>query len=282
MGYMINLDKKYGLPKWLLTFFSILIVILIGLIDYFNGIEISVAILYLLPIMYVVWFIDRSTAWFLSAICALEGFMADYLLGHVYLNPFAPYWNAFVWLIFFAAFVFIVSSLKATLEEEREIYRYDPLSKVFNRKAFYEILLNEIQRSIRYNHPITLVYIDCDNFKIINDKHGHKIGDILLKTLAETIKRNLRNVDVIGRMGGDEFTLILPESNFESANFVLMKLQKLTTEMFKRKKWPVTLSIGACTYIEPPLSADAAIQHVDKLMYQAKNSGKNKIVHRIA
>ena len=119
-------------------------------------------------------------------------------------------------------------------------------------------------------------------FKIINDKHGHKIGDILLKTLAETIKRNLRNVDVIGRMGGDEFTLILPESNFESANFVLMKLQKLTTEMFKRKKWPVTLSIGACTYIEPPLSADAAIQHVDKLMYQAKNSGKNKVVHRIA
>ena len=279
---MLNLDKKYELPKWLLTFFSILIVILIGLIDYFNGIEISVAILYLLPIMYVVWFVDRITAWILSTICALEGFIADNLLGHLYINPFAPYWNAFVWLMFFAAFVFIVSTLKENLEEERKVYRYDPLTNVFNRKAFYEILLNEIQRSIRYNHPITLVYMDCDNFKSINDKHGHKTGDILLKTLVETIIRNIRNVDIIGRMGGDEFTLILPESNFESANIVLLKLQKLTTAMLMRKKWAVTLSIGACTYIEPPLSADAAIQYVDKLMYQAKNNGKNKIVHRIA
>ena len=279
---MLNLNKKYVLPKWLLTFFSVLIIILIGLIDYFNGIEISVAILYLLPIMYAVWFVDRTTAWILSALCAVEGFIADYLFGHIYINPFAPYWNAFVWLVFFAALVFIVSSLRENLEEERKIYRYDPLTSVFNRKAFYEILLNEIQRSIRYNHPITLVYMDCDNFKSINDKHGHKTGDILLKALAETIKLNIRNVDIVGRLGGDEFALILPESNFQSANIVLTKLQKLTTAMFKRKKWPVTLSIGACTYIEPPLSADAAIQNVDKLMYQAKNSGKNKITHRIA
>jgi diguanylate cyclase (GGDEF)-like protein len=278
---MVNLDKKYQLPKWILIFFSIIMVLLIGLIDYFNGIEISVAILYLLPIMYVAWFVDKTTAWVLSGICAFEGFLADYLLGHQYLNPFAPYWNAFVWLVFFAVSVFIVTSLRENLEEEREVYRYDPLTKVFNRKSFYEILLNEIQRSIRYNHPITLVYIDCDNFKSINDKHGHKEGDTLLKTLAETITLNIRNVDIVGRFGGDEFVLILPESNFESANIVLIKLQKITTAMFKRKKWPVTLSIGACTYIEPPLSIDAAIQNVDKLMYKAKNGGKNKIVHRI-
>lgn len=278
---MVNLDKKYQLPKWLLTFFSILMVLLIGLIDYFNGIEINVAILYLLPVMYVAWFVDRTTAWILSGICSIEGFMADFLLGHVYQNPFAPYWNAFVWLVFFAISVFIVTSLKDNLEEEREVYRYDPLTKVFNRKAFYEILLSEIQRSIRYNHPITLVYIDCDNFKSINDNHGHKTGDILLKTLAETITLNIRNVDIVGRFGGDEFVLILPESNFDSSNIVLEKLQKISTAMFKRKKWPVTLSIGACTYVEPPLSADAAIQNVDKLMYKAKNGGKNKIVHRI-
>ena len=279
---MLNLDKKYQLPKWMLVFFSFLMVLLIGLIDYFNGIEISVAILYLLPIMYVAWYVNRINAWILSGLCAVENFIANTTLGHVYINPFAPYWNAFVWLLFFTIFVFVINSLRGNLEEERKVYRYDPLTKVFNRKAFYEILLSEIQRSIRYNHPITLVYIDCDNFKKINDKHGHKTGDSLLKILAETITLNIRNVDIVGRLGGDEFALILPESNFESANIVLIKLQKLTTAMFNRKKWPVTLSIGACTYIEPPLSADAAIQNVDKLMYKAKNDGKNKIVHRIA
>ena len=279
---MLNLDKKYHLPKWLLFFFSILMVLLIGLIDYYNGIEISVAILYLLPIMYVAWFVDRTFAWILSGLCSIEGFLADFLLGHIYTNPFAPYWNAFVWLLFFAIFVYVINTLKISLEEERKIFRFDNLTKVFNRKAFYEILLNEIQRSIRYSHPITLVYIDCDNFKSINDTRGHKTGDILLKTLAETITLNIRNVDIVGRMGGDEFALILPESNFEAANIVLTKLQKLTSAMFKRKKWPVSLSIGACTYVEPPLSADAAIQNVDKLMYKAKNEGKNKIVHRIA
>lgn len=279
---MLFLDKKYKLPKELLIFFSALMVLLIGLIDYFNGIEISVAILYLLPIMYVVWFVDRFTAWILSFICAVEGFVADYLYGHTYINPFAPYWNAFVWLVFFAVFVFILASLKEKLEKERKINRYDQLTNVFNRNAFYEILLNEIQRSIRYNHPITLVYIDCDDFKAINDTYGHKTGDNLLQILVETITLNVRNVDIVGRLGGDEFALILPESNFESANIVLTKLQKLTTAMFKRKKWKVSLSIGACTYVEPPLSADAAIQHVDKLMYKAKKEGKNKIVHRIA
>jgi diguanylate cyclase (GGDEF)-like protein len=278
---LFNLDSKSNLPKWLLIVFASIMVILIGLIDYFTGIEVSVAILYLLPVMYVVWFVDRMAAWILSLVCAIEVFLADIVYGHIYSNPFAPYWNAFVWLAFFMLLVYMLSSLRDNLEHEREISRYDALTNVLNRKAFYEILLGEIQRSIRYNHPITLVYLDCDNFKSINDKYGHKTGDILLQMLAETIKLNIRNVDIVGRLGGDEFSLILPESNFDSANTVLTKIQRLTAAMFKRKKWKVSLSIGACTYIEPPLSADAAIQHVDKLMYKAKNEGKNKIVHRI-
>ncbi|MEJ2053009.1 MAG: GGDEF domain-containing protein [Calditrichaceae bacterium] len=278
---LFNLDSKSNLPKWLLIVFASIMVILIGLIDYFTGIEVSVAILYLLPVMYVVWFVNRMAAWILSLVCAIEVFLADIVYGHVYSNPFAPYWNAFVWLAFFMLLVYMLSSLRDNLEHEREISRYDTLTNVLNRKAFYEILLGEIQRSIRYNHPITLVYLDCDNFKSINDKYGHKTGDILLQMLAETIKLNIRNVDIVGRLGGDEFSLILPESNFDSANTVLTKIQRLTAAMFKRKKWKVSLSIGACTYIEPPLSADAAIQHVDKLMYKAKNEGKNKIVHRI-
>jgi len=278
---LLKFNETNHLPKWVLITFSLVMVFLIGVADYLNGIEINLAILYLLPILFLALYVGRTIAILVSLLSAVEWFLADFLYGHVYSNPWIPYWNALVWFSFFIIFVLIITALKKAMHEERRLSRHDFLTGVFNRRAFFEILQNELQRSIRYNHPLTVAYLDCDNFKQINDIHGHKTGDLLLKFLAETISNNLRNVDILARLGGDEFIILLPESNFNSANIVLKKIQKVTTEMFKRNRWPVTLSIGACTFTEPPLSVENTIQHVDKLMYEAKKAGKNRINHVI-
>jgi diguanylate cyclase (GGDEF)-like protein len=153
----------------------------------------------------------------------------------------------------------------------------DPLTGVANRRAFFQLVQRETERSRRYNDPFSVMVIDIDNFKQINDRFGHDTGDRLLLTVVGTIKHHVRAMDTIARFGGDEFVVLLTGVEEQPAFAVATKLQKQLLAEMERKRWRVTFSIGLATYLSPPHSMDAAIKVADQLMYQVKRSGKNDI-----
>ena len=258
---------------------SILLVLAVGAVDYVTGFEINLSILYLVPIAVLAWYANLGVALVFAVISACEGFLADFWSGHVYSNPLIPYWNALVWLGVFALFVLLLHRLQKALETERRLARFDHLTGVLNGRAFQEILDVEVQRSVRYDDPLTLAYLDCDNFKPVNDRCGHEVGDQVLRILAQTIQGNLRRSDRIARIGGDEFVVLLTGISFASARQVLDKLRDKVSQAMNAHAWPVTLSIGAITCDKPQVDGQTLLKEADQLMYESKRGGKNRIRH---
>jgi diguanylate cyclase (GGDEF)-like protein/PAS domain S-box-containing protein len=172
--------------------------------------------------------------------------------------------------------------LQVALAKEQELARVDPLTHLSNRRAFYEAAEIEISRAWRYSRPLCLAYVDVDNFKLVNDRLGHSTGDALLVTLAGTLRTALRASDLIARMGGDEFAVLLPETDGVSAELVLQKLQESLRQAMQQSGWNVTFSVGAASFPKPPGSLEAMIRAADEEMYAVKARGKNAVAVKAA
>jgi diguanylate cyclase (GGDEF)-like protein/PAS domain S-box-containing protein len=167
--------------------------------------------------------------------------------------------------------------LAAALAAEKELARSDPLTGLPNRRAFYEIALAESDRARRYRHPLSLAYLDVDNFKQVNDDYGHDAGDELLVRVAEVLRRNLRNNDVVARLGGDEFAMLLPETPQSATDAVIGKLQAKLNFAAIDNDWPVNFSIGMVTFSPPPADVDEMLRAADQLMYSVKRDRKSRL-----
>lgn len=257
------------------------LVILIGFLDYITGEEISFSLFYLVPVSLATW---RTCRWIGILFCvfsAITWFYTDIKSGHVYSHSAIPYWNAFVRLCFFIIVSSLLVKLRSSLVHEKELSRRDALTGLLNMRAFYDLASIEINRSRRFKRPFTVAYMDVDNFKMVNDKFGHEVGNVLLMSIAEILKDNMRAIDLTARLGGDEFVLLLGETGRESAHIVLSKLQEQILDVLERNRWPATLSIGAVTYNKPPDTVDDMLKKADSLMYSAKNGGKNKMLYEV-
>lgn len=169
------------------------------------------------------------------------------------------------------------AKLKDALERERDNARNDFLTGIANRRAFYEIAATEAQRSRRYGRPLTLVYVDLDNFKAVNDSLGHDAGDELLVEVAATIQSAVRTTDTVARLGGDEFAVLLPETDKDSGEVVTRKLQHALLATMQEHNWCVTFSIGLISFRTPPESVTEMIRKADEVMYSVKLRGKNSV-----
>jgi diguanylate cyclase (GGDEF)-like protein len=167
------------------------------------------------------------------------------------------------------------------MEREKVVARLDFLTGIPNGKAFYEAAEAEIHRCRRNPYPISFAYLDCDNFKTINDDFGHHTGDTVLREMAEVIKKNVRASDVAARMGGDEYVILMPQAGAEAARQVITRLQALLTQAMGEKGWPLTFSIGLATFLAPPASPDEMIKHADRLMYLVKRTGRKGLKHEV-
>ncbi len=254
---------------------------LIGLVDYATGDEITFAILYLLPVAGATWLMGRSAGVFFAVISAVSSLGADLFAGHRYSHPAIPYWNTFVRFGFFLTVVVILSRLQASYEREKALSTHDALTGVLNGRAFQERAGAEIERARRYGHPLTVAYIDLDDFKAVNDRFGHSTGNTVLRTVADAARRNVRATDTVARLGGDEFALLFPETGGESAGATLAKISSLISASLEKDGWPVGLSIGAVTFRTPPDSIDEMLHDADVLMYEAKRAGKGRIRHQV-
>jgi diguanylate cyclase (GGDEF)-like protein len=177
-----------------------------------------------------------------------------------------------------------LSLAKQELEIERTYARIDYLTGITNSRAFKEMAKNEINRCARFGRPLTIAYIDIDNFKQVNDTLGHSHGDDLLQLVAKTIRDNTRSMDVVSRVGGDEFAILFPETNDENAKTAVNKLRNKLLYVIKNNNWPETFSFGVVRCYQP-CDLDELIKKADNLMYSVKGSGKNRVefdIHGIA
>jgi diguanylate cyclase (GGDEF)-like protein len=207
--------------------------------------------------------------------------IADLMMGNVFSNAIIPYLNETLRLFVFLVITCIIHKLKTALEYQKEIAGTDPLTSVANRRAFYDLANLQLNKARRYTTPISFIYLDIDNFKKINDNFGHQVGDKLLRLVADTIENNIRAIDLIVRFGGDEFGILLAETDAESATRVVGKLKKKLLELVRDNGWSVTFSIGVATFLSPPGSIDEIIDAADAQMYFAKQNGKNRTRYKV-
>jgi diguanylate cyclase (GGDEF)-like protein len=198
--------------------------------------------------------------------------------GH-FSSPVIAYWNAAARLGFMVILAHVVASFRATLLRERELARTDYLTGAFNGRSFGEAAGAEIARARRHAHPFSVAYIDVDDFKQVNDRQGHSAGDRLLKAVASSLGRNVRDIDTVARIGGDEFAVLMPETDARAAHVAMLRTRRRLIEDAKAGGWPVTLSVGVVTFDTPPASVDDLLRAADEVMYSAKRGGKNAVRH---
>jgi len=155
----------------------------------------------------------------------------------------------------------------------------DTLTGLLNRRGFFELALREVSRSRRFKRPLTAIMFDIDDFKQINDQHGHRVGDQILSGVSSQCQAELRQIDLISRYGGDEFLILLPETDLPHAIPVAERLRKQAADMaFPAEDTlvKVTLSAGIA-YLEDNDTLEALIERTDQALYKAKQAGKNRI-----
>lgn len=177
--------------------------------------------------------------------------------------------------------LFIVTLLTSTLRKHHLQAEYmalfDPLTGVSNRNNFFVLAEQVLHQAKRYGRPFSLAFIDLDNFKLVNDQQGHHEGDAALKAVAEVMNMSLRQADIIVRIGGDEFVVMFPETDYSMALLVLKKLQASLLREMKRMSWPITFIIGAVVCRNYTGSADELLRLADKCLYTVKSGSKNDI-----
>ena len=267
-----------GASAWLLTLGGLIGVSLIALLDYETGPALSLSVFYLIPVGLCAWWGGFSHGILLSIAGAVAWNLVDSLE-----NPDLPaaigLWNA---IVRFGTLV-IVSSLVARVHagamRERLLARTDALTGAANGRIFYEAVVAESERAGRTSRPLTLAYIDLDDFKRLNDNLGHAAGDAALVDLVNMIRPSLRSSDVLARLGGDEFALLLPETDAAGAVAMLTRMQTIVAQEMARGGRSVTVSVGAVTFQSPVWDVDRMVHQVDALMYAAKRRGKNRVEH---
>jgi diguanylate cyclase (GGDEF)-like protein len=174
-----------------------------------------------------------------------------------------------------------VAQLGATLATTHDAATIDRLTGIANRPALLGMLLGEIERAARYNRPLAVGFVDIDLFKSVNDSHGHHVGDVVLRSVADVLRASLRATDMLGRYGGEEFMLILPETSVEDAASLAEKLRLLvgTTpiRVDEQLTVDVTVSIGVAGGPGGNLRLDALVRDADAAMYSAKSLGRNQV-----
>lgn len=177
----------------------------------------------------------------------------------------------------------IIKDVSENRSKEKELLKLastDPLTGAFNRREFKSLAEQEGIRSQRYNRPLSVMMLDIDHFKDLNDTYGHAAGDLGLQNFTASCSEALRNMDILGRWGGEEFVVILPETEIEGAIVIAERLRKVVEEssfISGTNKISFTVSIGVAQYKPEETTVDAPLARADEAIYNAKKQGRNRV-----
>lgn len=176
--------------------------------------------------------------------------------------------------------VYDIQQRKETEQELKRLATIDTLTGVVNRRFFFELAEKEFRQVLRYKKSVAFLALDIDHFKNVNDNYGHQGGDEVLRAFVQACKEELRETDIFGRIGGEEFSILLLETDQSSARLVAERIRHKIEQMvitFENHAIKITVSIGAAIIDTEDKSLDQVFQRADKALYEAKNSGRNRV-----
>jgi diguanylate cyclase (GGDEF)-like protein len=269
------MPPRHSRPLALAT--AIAVTALIYLANALTPPAIKLGLLYLVPVLLVTWFegIAWGTAFALATallrmIVELEQVPSD--------NPGIALLNQLTFLAVAGITMFAFGRIRHTQAQLENLALHDPLTQVLNARSFAERLGAELKRARRYGRPLAVLYLDLDDFKRVNDSHGHQTGDAVLKLVAEAIRRAVRQPDVVARLGGDEFGVLMPETDGALADAAAARLSAELRTAFHGTP-TVTASIGVVSCTGTEVDVDEVLRRADQAMYEAKRSGKDRAVN---
>jgi len=234
-------------------------------------------ILYVIPVLLVAW--HEGLAWGIGFAGATS--LLRFLVGIDQMPAETPMVarlvNELAYLAVVAVAITGLSQLRRTQAQLQLLATHDPLTNVLNARAFSNELAQELSRNRRYGRPLALIYLDLDDFKAVNDAHGHATGDAVLRLVADAIQSAVRQADVVGRLGGDEFAVLMPETEGTVAHAAANRLVSGIRTVFRGTP-SVTASIGVVSVTGSEAGTDELLRKADQAMYQAKRGGKDRVV----
>jgi diguanylate cyclase (GGDEF)-like protein len=253
--------------------------VVIGISDWLTTYELSLNPFYLVVVIFITW----RSGWHWGIAFAVASISNQVGIGLVTGHPFSKsaYFAVANFNKLFSALVVIalLARLKVVHEREKNHARFDFLTGALNYKGFNESLKHELARQRRVGQSFSVAYLDCDDFKGMNDRFGHQAGDQLLIEVVRALRNHLRETDAVARLGGDEFAILLPDTDARNVRAIIDRLHADLAAAFGLGRHPVTLSIGVATFQAAPQSEQDVLAVADRLMYQAKARGKNSVIY---
>lgn len=242
-----------------------------------TGAEFAFASLALLPVMLVAWVAGRNAGLCMALLACAAWVVGDIASGKHLWTSWMPWVNGVVRLATYGLVAALATKVREQLELERERATLDDLTGLANHRHFVEAGDIEVERSRRYAHPLAVVCLDLDHFKQLNDGHGHELGDEALRAAATALRRVARSTDLVARMGGDEFAILLSEVDRSAAAEAAQRISATVNAALA--PFPnVSASVGVAWFGDRDLSLRAMLKAADTEMYRAKQQRKGAVV----
>jgi diguanylate cyclase (GGDEF)-like protein len=248
---------------------ALVLVAVIGWLDFVTGVRLSFGLFYLIPVAVATTYAGRAWGIAVAIACTLVSLIGDLAVETGV--GLIPFWNAAMRLGVFVVVVVVLSKLRAAHQLERRLARTDPLTGVANFRWFEEEVQREMYSSRRYGGPLSLAYLDLDDFKRVNDERGHAAGDEVLRTVADALRAQLRPTDLVARLGGDEFVVLLPHTDRCGAAEAMERVQADLTAA-----GGIGFSVGVIQLDRAVGSIDDLVGRADELMYEAKQAKRGR------
>jgi diguanylate cyclase (GGDEF)-like protein len=237
--------------------------------------EVKLGLLYLVPVLVVTWY-EGIAMGVVFTILGMALRMAVEL-EQMRVSVSISLLNQLSFAVVAGIAMLAYRRLRSSQQELARLATQDQLTGVLNARAFADRLTQELERNRRYPRPLSLLYLDLDNFKVINDSHGHQTGDAVLRLVADAMRTSVRTADVVGRLGGDEFAVLMPETDAQLADAAAKRLAASLRTVFKGTP-SVTASIGVVSCSATDANTDDLLRRADQAMYDAKKLGKDRVV----
>ncbi len=260
---------------------GVLGMLLISAIDMAIGYKVSLIVVHLLPVLLVTWFASPRWGFFLLVVMTVIGVLGQNWLAPPSVPMFYRYLERGSDFVAISILILVQARLRQAYRNARRQARIDALTGCLNRSSFHQQLQDEVARQKRYGRVHSLLYLDVDEFRTVNETLGHQAGDVLLAEVGRALRARVRRTDSVGRMGADEFALLLRETDQAAAMSIAAEIKQDLERIARGYRWPVCFSIGIVCFSRPPSDADVALRLAEELMNEAKQRGKDALCSRV-
>jgi diguanylate cyclase (GGDEF)-like protein len=252
---------------------SIAALAVVTIVDRHASPALGLGLLDLLPVMAVAWAFGFRVGVCAAVVSGAAGFASS--LGNDQTSLADGIWNLVIDLAVFLVVVWLVDKERSSARRQNRAASHDALTGVLNRRGFLDISSRVLHRAAADGLPVSLLYADLDNLKVANDEHGHTYGDAMLVAFGDAASSVLRPSDLLGRLGGDEFGIVLPGSSTRDARLVAQRLVDRLAQGTDRP--PIRVSVGIASGDSAHAGIEELLQDADRAMYEAKRAGGGTI-----